>query len=180
MIDFSNLKSLTIPEGEVKKIECDGVVLWEAVAYTNLLPISTDKNGNIYNGIGYKTSTRLNSSGGDTSATGMCATGYIPCKVGDVIRLKGINYSKNSENATSHRCALFSSNKTVISMLIANSATSAPDIIANGVYDSTGDLIQFTIPAMIGDINSSDTAFFRICGDTFDESPIITVNEEIT
>ena len=149
------------------------------IAYTNQLPISTDKDGNVYNGTGYKTSTRLNSSGEDTSGSGMCATGYIPCKIGDVIRLKGINYNKNSTNVGNHRCAFFDSNKTYISMLIANSSTSAPDIVANGVYDSTGDLIQFTVPEKINTISLSGTAFFRICGDTFDSTRIITVNEEI-
>lgn len=29
-MDFANLKSLTIPEGEVKEIYCDGLVLWAA------------------------------------------------------------------------------------------------------------------------------------------------------
>jgi uncharacterized repeat protein (TIGR02543 family) len=33
MIDFSKLQSLTIPEGEVSKIEVDGKVLWEAFKY---------------------------------------------------------------------------------------------------------------------------------------------------
>lgn len=60
MIDFSNLKSLTIPEGEVKKIECNGVVLWEAVSYTNLFDI---KNAIL--------NKRRNSSGLLTDASGM-------------------------------------------------------------------------------------------------------------
>ena len=28
-MNFATLKGLTIPEGVVKKIECDGVVLWK-------------------------------------------------------------------------------------------------------------------------------------------------------
>lgn len=31
MIDFSTLKGLTIPEGNVTQIESDGVILWKAV-----------------------------------------------------------------------------------------------------------------------------------------------------
>ncbi len=33
MIDFSTVKGITIPEGVVKKIECNGVVLWKASSY---------------------------------------------------------------------------------------------------------------------------------------------------
>ena len=39
MIDFSNVKSLKIPEGEVAKIECNGVVLWQA-GQTNLFSVN--------------------------------------------------------------------------------------------------------------------------------------------
>lgn len=35
MIDFSTLQSLTIPEGVVTKIECGGVVLWQAAKATS-------------------------------------------------------------------------------------------------------------------------------------------------
>ena len=61
--------------------------------YVNLLPWATDKDGTIYNGIGYKDTTRLSSSGGGnpTSAVKveMCTSGFIPVKVGDVVRIKG-------------------------------------------------------------------------------------------
>ena len=33
MIDFSTVKKIVIPEGEVKKIEWNGIVLWKASAY---------------------------------------------------------------------------------------------------------------------------------------------------
>ena len=29
-MDFSNVETLTIPEGEVTEIYCDGVMLWES------------------------------------------------------------------------------------------------------------------------------------------------------
>lgn len=44
MVDFDSIKSITIPEGNVKKITANGVVLWEKqVAYTNLA-IPNDTN----------------------------------------------------------------------------------------------------------------------------------------
>ena len=62
-------------------------------AYTNLLPsaTSTDRT-TIYNGVGYKTNYRLSSSGGETSYTNMCCSGFIPCKPGDTLRVKGLGY----------------------------------------------------------------------------------------
>jgi hypothetical protein len=49
-MDFANLKSLTIPEGEVAEITCNGVTLWKAITFTNQVPISTDTDGSIFNG----------------------------------------------------------------------------------------------------------------------------------
>lgn len=56
-MDFSTLKVLTIPEGEVEKIEKNGVVLWAKIIkplYTNVLSTALDYDGNIANGgVGY-------------------------------------------------------------------------------------------------------------------------------
>lgn len=147
---------------------------------TNLLPTAVAADGTIYNDVGYKPSTRLNSSGGDTSGNGMCATGYMRCAVGDVIRMQGIHYNKTSSNYASHRIAFFKEDKSYISLMQGKSSTSDPETTANGVYDdSTGELVQFTVPAKINNGDMSATAWFRICGDTFDSGAIITVNEEI-
>ena len=37
-MDFSGVKSITIPEGSVKKIVANGVTLWEKISYTNQIP----------------------------------------------------------------------------------------------------------------------------------------------
>lgn len=146
--------------------------------YTNLLPTAVGTDGTVYNGTGYKASTKLNSSGADTSANGMCVTGFIPCVVGDVIRMKGINYNNTSSNYTSHRIAFYDKDKTYIVLLQGNSSTSDPSVAASGVYDSAGDLIEFTVPSTIKNIDLSSVEFFRICGDTFDDGAIITRNEQ--
>lgn len=57
----------------------------------NLLKYATDADRTtIYNGKGYKTGTRLSSSGSEGSYDNACASGYIPAKVGDVLRIKNI------------------------------------------------------------------------------------------
>jgi hypothetical protein len=48
-----------------------------------------DTSGNLYDGKGYKEDYRLNSSGVESSFSGMDVTGYIPIKAGDVIRISG-------------------------------------------------------------------------------------------
>ena len=55
MIDFSVVKSITIPEGVVTKIEYNGGILWQIKnKVVNMLSTSIDANGNIFNGTGYK------------------------------------------------------------------------------------------------------------------------------
>lgn len=82
--------------------------------YTNVRPLAVDYLGNPYGHLGYKNSYRLNSSCTPVSARGMSVTGFIPCKMGDIVRLQGINFNKNSINYGIHRIAFFNSNKACI------------------------------------------------------------------
>ena len=93
-MDFSTLKSLTIPEGEVTKITSGSTVLWEAVTYKNWVPYSTESDGKtIYNGgLGYKNGYRIRSGGGEGALAWSAHTGFIPVKGGDVVRISGMNY----------------------------------------------------------------------------------------
>lgn len=102
-MDFSSVKKITIPEGVVKKIECNGIVLWKS--FTNLVPTSTDTDGSIFNGVGYKDNVRLSSSGGVSSSAqnGSVTTGFIPINgAEDVIRLKGVEWLKTTANYGGH------------------------------------------------------------------------------
>jgi hypothetical protein len=57
MIDFSAAKAISIPEGEVVKVEVNGITLWSKLLkpeYTNVLATALDYNGNVANnGLGY-------------------------------------------------------------------------------------------------------------------------------
>lgn len=55
------------------------------VSYTNLVPTSTDANGNVYNSTGYKIGYRLNSSGNEAESSGSIVSGFMPYN-GEVIR----------------------------------------------------------------------------------------------
>lgn len=77
-------------------------------AYTNQIPISTDTDGTIFNGIGYKQGYRLNSSGNvaDVASGGVSTdwfvTGFIPVKGGDIIRFSGA-YVEGGSGAVNNR-----------------------------------------------------------------------------
>jgi hypothetical protein len=83
-MDFTNLKSLTIPEGEVKEIYNGDVLLWKS-GPTNLVPLSTTEDGKtIYNGgLGYKDGTRIRSGGAEADQAFTTCTGFIPFVKGD-------------------------------------------------------------------------------------------------
>lgn len=66
-----------------------------APTYTNWIPLSTDANGNIFNGIGYKTGSRVSSSDGTVKAitnpnavNAAFCTGYITVQKGNIISLE--------------------------------------------------------------------------------------------
>ena len=98
--------------------------------YTNQIPISTDTDGSIYNGTGYKANSRCNSSGGIADCTGGTnnpfVTGFIPCKQGDVIRLKNCYMYAHGggdefkavygQDAFGVRSGLYDSSKTMIAV----------------------------------------------------------------
>lgn len=62
-----------------------------------------DTDGSIYNGTGYITGHRLNSSGNLSSADSGLTTGFIPVKNGDIIRLDGFFMCGNTTYVNSLR-----------------------------------------------------------------------------
>lgn len=148
------------------------------VSYTNQLAISTDWDGNVYNGIGYKEDTRSNSSGVDTAATGWDVSGFIPVTKGDVIRFRNVTFMDiNGETTGTNRCAVhyFDANKAFVSISPAFAVGTAPNASWNVVYAENGDIIQMTIPTSI----DSSVVYIRLIAHDFNEQSIVTVNEEI-
>lgn len=171
MIDFKNLKKLTIGGVELKQLFINGIQVWKAISYTNQIPISTDKNGNIYNGKGFKENTWVN-SGNEQMLNGQDSTGFIPCKVGDIVRLKNVSFDNNSYN----RLSFFKSDKSFIGNVLGNS-TWVLNTAFEGVKGSDGYYSQFKI---ISRAETANCAFLRVSCPNIDSSSIITVNQEIT
>ena len=139
----------------------------EITNYTNMIPISTDASGNVYNGVGYKENTYL-SSGTEGSMSGSYATGFIPCKYGDTLYCKNL-IMKTGQDA--HRISLYDSNKTHITTLKTTS-TAYP----GWTYGEDGNIASIRI-AKSG--NSENTGYLRLCCSYIGDDSVITVNEVI-
>lgn len=98
-MDFSAIKSITIPEGKVTKIEVGGVTIWKA-GYKNWVLYSTEEDGKtIYNGgKGYKDGYRVRSSGVEAAQSDTTITGYIPYVKGDKLYIYPPFVGKNNQN----------------------------------------------------------------------------------
>ena len=161
------------------------------VKYINQIPISTDTDGSIYNGVGYKTATRGNSSGAPADISNTSApnavffTGFIPAPTGSVIRLKNcfIHASGNTDTVTAQygdapfglRSGLYNASKAKVQVESwGNLASGAVNIFSNYTPDTNNHITEFTVAA-------SGISFVRLClaptGDPADA--IVTVNQEI-
>ena len=189
-MDFRNIKKLTIGGVALKQLFINGIQVWKS--FTNQVPISTDTDGSIFNGVGYKENVRLGSSGGISSSAqnGSVTTGFIPFPDGDktIIRMKGVEWIKATANHSGHyyinfydgnKKALTDSASNLTSALVGNLShiiTATRD--SNGVetisfnkdYGTGNTLIQFIRAA----------SFIRINAYGKGADMIVTINEEIT
>ena len=90
----TDITSTAYSNGNISIASVTGDIVITAVAtkivsYTNQVPISTDADGNVYNGTGYKDGYRINSRGAEAELSGFTATGFIPFTKGQTIRIGG-------------------------------------------------------------------------------------------
>lgn len=93
-MDNTDITSSVYSHGHINITNVTGDVVITAVAmkvisYTNQVSISTNIDGNVYNGTGYKDGYRINSSGNEAALSGFATTGFIPFKKGQTIRIGG-------------------------------------------------------------------------------------------
>lgn len=181
-MDFSTVKSITIPEGKVTQIASNGAVLWKS-GPKNWVRYSINADGSIYNnGLGYKNGYRVRSGGEEGAVNNTACTGFIPVKGGDVVRISGCNFSyKSNSNAINVSNASFT-NIGQFTMLPASYGIFASGYTAYGhgsvVEEKTGVWKWIVPPA------ASGVAYIRVTG--YDGSVaqpganlIVTINEEI-
>lgn len=169
-------------------IEINISAVKQALPYTNQISVSTDVDGNIYNEIGYKENTRINSSHNavatDTTHTNkLFTTGIIPIKKGDVFRFKNCWIDPDAtttdypQNAGGCNCPMYNAGKAILyapSWIHFNGTTGA-EYFSDIITDSDGRVIGFTFSYAGG----SDYAFiqFTLAGNAQDA--VITINEEM-
>lgn len=194
-MDFSTLKKLTIGDIELKQLFIDGIQVWKASSYKNLVTNSPDVDGKPYNGVGYKEGVRL-SSGGSVSGNGQAGsvtTGFMEYTYSApfIIRMKGATWlGESAANSGTHWYVnVYKNDKT----FIYGMASSALGTSGNG--GGFGSQVQVSYDASSGittfDFTKSDTSmgamasaiksggFIRINAKGNGQDLIITVNEEI-
>ena len=140
-------------------------------SYTNQLPISTDTNGSVYNGTGYKADTYL-SSGNVATRSGVYTSGFIPCKYGDTIYFKNCTIQSGQSN---HRFAAYDSSKTFISGRLHNTTSTQIASIGTPTYGTDGNMVSLKITGNYW----SGVEFIRFCCGGLDSTSVVTVNEAI-
>ena len=185
-MNLAQVKKLVIPEGEVRRIEKDGAVLWRG-GYTNQVPLSTDTDGSIFNGTGYKDNVRLSSSGGisGSAQSGSTTTGFIPINgAADIIRMKGVEwvtatdgkhyylnyYDANRTFLDYTSAAIYANGNMGHILTVTRDADGVETVVWNESYGTTNTLLQHVRKA----------AFVRITARGSGANMIVTVNEEIT
>ena len=178
---FTGVKSLSIPEGVVKKIDSNGIVLWEEPAtYKNWAHFAVDTDKSLYNGCGYMAGYRLNSSGVVKELSGAIHSGYIPFNKGDIIRASG---STDVVTSGGHYFVLCDENFAVLASTTLSNATAASFYGATYVLGDNG-LYMLTLNTGKAGSNASNNVskakYFRISfAKCTPEIFVITVNEEI-
>lgn len=128
--------------------------------FKDWLPLAIDSDGSIFNGVGYKTGYRLNSSGLVVQDnTGCVVAGFIPCKTGDVIRISNITKNASNNMVISYKSDFTKYGNPIYWAGFVDEG--------NGVYSIDTSSLPTT------------TAYIRISVGTFSEDTVITVNEEI-
>lgn len=140
------------------------------VSYTNQVPISTDAIGAVYNnGLGYQNGTRINSSGAEAERSGLATTGFIPCTIGQTIRLggDGITFAE-------YGCMLFfyKSDKTAIGG--ADYSKAGDTTFGTWTTESN---TAFTLTSSKPTLN--ETAYIRISAKGSGANMIVTIDEPI-
>lgn len=184
--NFGDYIYLTIPEGEVKQItDGSGQVIWKR-GYVNQVPRSTDTDGSIYNGTGYKDNVRLSSSGGvsGSAQNGSTTTGFIPFNgaAHDVVRMKGVEWK--GVTSGHHYFNYYDANKKFLTYI---SASLDNDGAYSHIFTTTRDANGVETAVWNKDYGTSNSvlqlvrqaSYIRITAKGSGANMIVTINEEI-
>lgn len=186
-MDLSAYKTISLNGTPMKEIYIDGTRVWKRPA-KNWVPLSTDTDGSIYNGVGYKDNVRLSSSGGvsGSAQTGSATTGFIPFGGDtDIIRIKGaewlLPYSPSSHH---YYINFYDANKNFLVALPASAYANQSYTHVIVITRDDNGVTTFDFQESYGTSNSflqgvREASYFRLNAYGKGADLIVTVNEEI-
>ena len=182
MIDFRNIKKLTVAGVELKQLFINGVQAWKS-GYKNWVKYSTEADGaTIYNGgLGYKNGYRVRSGGAELAYATACCTGYIPVSGLSVIRVSGYDSDYKSGGVRS-AINVFDAGFTNLGQIVGNTNPGYGIFIDTNLKDYAGTSVvqetncwKWTVPP-----DEYGIEYIRVSACVTDGSKlIVTVDEEI-
>ena len=179
-IDYSALSYSTTEKGIFYP---DSTKPTEPATYTNQIPIATDESGaTVSNGMMYANMRWSYSTGNLSAAEGHWISGFIPAKVGDMIRVRWNNKHTQASGYISLRA--FDASKQALVGAFSFNRMNTPEYEgldfqnAPGYsFDYANGIVDFTIPEC--GYTPAGMAYIAFClaGDA--SEAIVTVNEEI-
>lgn len=165
--------------GEINIPEVTGNIRIEATAIFNFsgineLAISTDTDGSIYNGVGYKAGLYI-SSGEPTAGTPVngastdYTSGFIPCKKGEILCFKNCNFKYNQGH---DRFGFYDENKNCLRYTVYSTSDAAHENFYDISYDEKGYINTFKIKNTYNE-PYGEVAYIRFCCNGLDESSIV-------
>lgn len=144
--------------------------------YTNLVPLSINTLGAIYNGCGYLNNYRLNSSGAIVSSNNVAVSGFMLYTHGSKIHVVG-STSESALSAGGQYIAVYDSGFNVIAVAypssLVNSGIATWSVKNDGRYELVVDTSKLSAWA--------NATYFRVsCTWCVGENMEVAVNEEIT
>ena len=176
----TDITSTAYSNGSINIASVTGDIVITAVAikivsYTNQVTISTDADGNVFNGTGYIDGYRINSSGATAALNGFTATGFIPFTKGQTIRIGGEGITFNEYGCI---VMFYDLNKTaIINRGIGH------DKVGNTSYGTwtTEDTSVFCLDPLDAYPNtlSGNSGYIRISAKGSGANLIVTLDEKI-
>lgn len=196
-LDNNMIKAICYGAGYDRTITYGDNLSWEGddegesggskpVSYTNQIPIATDESGNTVVGGAMYTGKRWNGEGVIVDAEGYFITGFIPAKIGDIVRVRWNNTHGSIDGYEAVR-AFFddrTSNRMRFQFSHMKSGAASGDKEALAFTTSEGyqyvleeGICDFTLP--VSYYTPSETVYiaFSLSGSPADA--IITINEPI-
>lgn len=190
--DSGLIKSITLADGSrdyaylrvsATGLNADSIItvnqpIPETESIINQIPLSTDTDGSIYNGVGWIENKRLNSSGvvADTNDYGYTGvTGFIPIAEGDTIRTSA-NLADSNGSPQQSIC-FYDSNKTFIARHQYRNDTNKFNYNLFIVNDDKS--ITFTHDNDYLEL-AKTAAYVRFCFTGITDGAIITINQPIS